>query len=377
MRVLFSCSASDGHFLPLVPLAHAFAERGDTVAFATAAGFADKVGSSGFAVLAAGIDNDQLRRRYTPYHERLQTMPFDERRARALVWRFAELDAPAKIDALLIEARAWAPDLIVHETADLAAPAVAAALDVRSAHHTFGLGLPPACLDAVTPAVEPLWARVGLEPAPFAGLFRGTYIDISPAGLHPAEPPAGTQIIPLRPALRGTGSAEWRDRLPTEHRVVYVTLGTQFNDTGRFALLFEALATVDHTAIVTVGANQDPSTLHAPANVIVEQFIPQGEVLPLADAVLCHGGSGSTLAALAHGVPLVMLPSAADQFENAAACSRSGAAIELRPPAVSVESIRSSLEAVLAEPRFVEAARQLATEVDAMLTPDEAAAILS
>ena len=96
MRVLFSCSASDGHFMPLVPLARAFAERGDQVVFASAAGFAERVGAFGFDVLPAGLDNAELGRRYAPYRERLEEIPFDDRRPYALSWRFGTVDAPAK-----------------------------------------------------------------------------------------------------------------------------------------------------------------------------------------------------------------------------------------------------------------------------------------
>lgn len=376
MRVLFSCSASDGHFLPLVPLAQAFAERGDDVAFATAAGFARRVAGFGFEVLPAGLDGPELNARYARFGARLDALPFGERRPYALAWRFAELDAPAKLDDLLAGARAWAPELIVHETADVAAPVVAAALDVPTAHHTFGRGLPPACLERLVPAAEPLWTRLGLEPDPFAGLFRGSYIDVSPPSLEPAAPPDGTQVLSMQPVQRRAASAEMSERLRGDGPVVYVTLGTQFNEPARFSLLLEALALVDRRVVMTVGANRDPTTLEAPPNVIVERYIPQGDVLPLADAVLCHGGSGSLLAALTHALPLVLLPAGADQFENAEACRRAGAAIDLLPPQVTVDSIRSSVNTVLADPAYAEAAKRLATEVESMLTPSQTAAIL-
>ena len=109
MRVLFSCSASEGHFLPLVPLARAFAERGDDVVFATAAGFAARVGDLGFDVLPAGLDNGQLNEQYAPFRARLAEIPFDDRRPYALTWRFAELDAPAKLDELHARATAGRP----------------------------------------------------------------------------------------------------------------------------------------------------------------------------------------------------------------------------------------------------------------------------
>ncbi len=377
MRVLFSCSASDGHFMPLVPLARAFIDRGDQVVFVTAGGFADRVGDFGFDVLPAGLTVVELNERYAPFRERLATIPFDERRAHAFAWRFASLDAPAKVDGLLTHARSWDPDLIVHESSDLAAPAVAAALEVESAHHTFGLGLPRVCLERAMPALDSLWRNLGLEPEPHGGLFRGTYIDVAPPTLMPAEPPSGTRVVPLRPATRGLATAEWQERLGGDNPVVYVTLGTQFNESGRFALLLEAVCAVDCTAVVTVGADQDPASLQSPAHMIVERYIPQVNVLPLADAVVCHGGSGSTLAALAYGLPLVLLPAGADQFENAAACSRAGAAIELRPPAVTVDSVRAAVTSVLEDRAYAEAAQGLAVEMERMLTPAEVAAILS
>ena len=265
----------------------------------------------------------------------------------------------------------------MHETCDLAAPPVAAALGVRSALHTFGMLLPPACLDRVAPAVEPLWRRLGLEPEPFAGLFRGPYVDIYPPSLEPFAPPADTPVIPLRPVQPGSGSVEWRERLRSDRAVVYVTLGTQVNEPQRFALLLEALGSLDCTAVMTVGRNRDPAELRVPANVLVEQYIPQNDVLPLADAVVCHGGAGSTLATLAHGLPLVLLPAAADQFDNARVCVQAGAAIELRPPEVAVDSIRDAVNAVLRGAPYPEAARRVAAEVETMLTPAEAAAILS
>jgi UDP:flavonoid glycosyltransferase YjiC (YdhE family) len=363
--------------MPLVPLARAFVARGDEVVFATAGGFAGRVGGFGFDVLPAGLTVVELNERYAPFRERLATIPFDERRAHAFAWRFAGLDAPAKVAGLLDHARSWAPDLIVHESSDLAAPAVATAVEVDSAHHTFGLGLPRVCLDRAVPALESLWHKLGLEPEPHGGLFRGTYIDVGPPSLMPAEPPAGTHVVPLRPATRGSAPAEWQERLGGDKPVVYVTLGTQFNGPDRFALLLEAVGTVDCTAVVTVGADQDPAALRPPAHMIVERYIPQADVLPLTDAVVCHGGSGSMLAALAHGLPLVLLPAGADQFENAGACSRAGAAIELRPPSVTVDSIRSAVTSVLEDGTFAEAAEGLAAEIERMLTPAEVAAILS
>ena len=84
--------------------------------------------------------------------------------------------------------------------------------------------------------------------------------------------------------------------------------------------------------IVTVGRDLDPVDLGTqPANVHVERFMPQAALLPHCDLVVSHAGSGSVLGALAHGLPMVLLPIGADQPLNAARCQALGVADVLDP----------------------------------------------
>lgn len=378
MRVLFSCNAADGHLLPLVPLARAFEERGDAVAVATAAGYADRAATLGFDVLPAGLDTSQLADRLASRSQQLERVPFEQRRAFMYSWRFAEVEAPAKVEALLAGARAWQPDLLIHDTTDLAGPAVAAALGIPSTHHSFGLVLPPVCLERAVEAIAPLWRALGVEPDPFAGLYRGTYVDICPPSLQSDVPPDGTPVLPLRVTAVGTGGPAWRARLPEDRPVLYATLGTLSNDPERLQLLVTALAGVNAAVVMTVGAGHDPAFLGPlPADAIVERYIPQDDLLPLVDAVVCHAGSGSTFGALAYGLPLVLLPAAADQFDNARACARAGAAITLAPSEVHASSVREAAAAVLADPTYAAAAARIGAEFEAMRAPAEIAAALS
>lgn len=73
--------------------------------------------------------------------------------------------------------------------------------------------------------------------------------------------------------------------------------------------LIEAVRDQDIALIVTVGRHNDPASLGPqPDNVLVHQYIPQGVLLPRCDAVITRGGAGTTLGALAFGVPLLLLP---------------------------------------------------------------------
>ncbi|MDQ3675606.1 MAG: glycosyltransferase, partial [Actinomycetota bacterium] len=63
---------------------------------------------------------------------------------------------------------------------------------------------------------------------------------------------------------------------------------------------------------MTVGPNGDPAAFGPqPPRVVLERYIPQTLLLPVCDVVASHAGSGTVLAALAHGIPQLCLPQAA------------------------------------------------------------------
>jgi len=106
----------------------------------------------------------------------------------------------------------------------------------------------------------------------------------------------------------------------------------------------------------------------------IVHVVPQAHVLARAAAVVSHGGSGTTLGALAEGLPLVLVPQAADQFDNAARAEAAGAAIVLRPDELGVDALRTAIRRVLEEPSFAGGVRPIAAEIEEMGTPEEAAA---
>jgi UDP:flavonoid glycosyltransferase YjiC (YdhE family) len=89
-----------------------------------------------------------------------------------------------------------------------------------------------------------------------------------------------------------------------------------------------------------------------------------------------HGGSGSTLGALAAGVALVVVPLFADQPQNARRVAEVGAGIAVEPnrediPA-TIAPLRAAIETVLSEPAYRDRAEALAAEVQAEPPVDDA-----
>jgi UDP:flavonoid glycosyltransferase YjiC (YdhE family) len=379
--VLFSCVGAYGHFFPLVPLARALARAQHQVAFASAESFGPEIAAAGFEPVPAGMADLDRRNAFRPFLEGILALPQAERRVATFVGGFARIAAPVTFPQLLPKARAWRPDIIVYETTELAAPIVAAALDVPSVDHGFGRLIPLAALAQASDVVAPLWIDAGLEPAAYAGAFQYLYIDPCPPSLQSESPPSG-KVALIRPVGfddaidDGAAFSDWLDGLP-DRPTIYVTLGTVFNDVQSFRLIVDALALLDANVIVTTGRDVDPADLGAwHANVRVEQYIPQSVVLPRIALVVTHGGSGSMLGALAHGRPMVLLPRGADQFDNAAAAVKAGVGVQLLPAEVTAEALRTAVSRVLDTRSYATAAQKLQAEIQAMPAPASAVEII-
>lgn len=364
MRVLFSSTPGEGHVRPLLPLARALKSRGHEVAFATGAGWERRLGEYGYPVLPAGIDHDSARRFVQP--EELRDVAPADMRLFLFPRVFGRAQAPAKLPDLLEHMTTWRPDVVVYESADLAAPIAAAARGVPAVNHSFGVMIPLRPLEAAAEVVAPLWRQHGLEPDPHAGAFRGLYVDVAPPALSPTDPPG--DVVRLRPAEPSAAPAPPPAGVETPY--VYATMGTIWNEPRFFRLLLDALDGLP--ALLTTGRGRSVDGA-VPDGVVVAEFLPQEDVLPHARAVVSHAGSGTMLGALAHGLPLVLVPQGADQFDNAAACARAGVAAVVGRGEADAAAIRGALDRVLTEPSFADAARRVAAEIAAMPSADQVA----
>jgi len=108
----------------------------------------------------------------------------------------------------------------------------------------------------------------------------------------------------------------------------------------------------------------------------VEAYLPQTLVFPSCDLVVCHGGSGTTLAALAAGLPLLLLPQEANQFWNAERVADLGAGEVLRSDRLTADAVQQAVGRLLADPKPRATAQAIAADIAAMPGPDQAVATL-
>jgi UDP:flavonoid glycosyltransferase YjiC (YdhE family) len=142
-------------------------------------------------------------------------------------------------------------------------------------------------------------------------------------------------------------------------------------------MVLEGLAELDANVIATVGWDLDPTEFaRHPANVRIERFISQTLILPRCSAMLAHGGYGSLMGALRHGVPVVSVPlAAADNARNAAKLEKLGAGIAIHEGSRSPRAIGDAVTEVLTNSAYRDGAARLSASI-ASLPPTSHGATL-
>jgi UDP:flavonoid glycosyltransferase YjiC (YdhE family) len=376
MRILFTSVAGLGHVHPMVPLALALRDRGHDLRWATGERALGPLRAAGIDAVGAGMSNAmaEYRRRFPE----AASLPPAEFPNHTFPYLFGSVSAPAMLEDLRGIA-GWAPDLIVHDAAELAAPVLAAMLGVPNVVHSFGGVIPSHRVEAASEVVAPLWEAAGLAPRPYAGCYDHLYLDIYPPGMQTVDPVRIPRVQPLRPVSFDAPEGEPVPVAPPAGAgpLVYLTFGTVFANVVPLRAATGAVAKLPVRLLVTVGPGGDPDALGPqPANVRVERYVPQTLVFPSCDAVVSHCGSGTFLGALSCGLPQLCLPQGADQFVNAAACTASGVGLALVPEEAGTEQIAAAVQRLLADPAFRSRAEAGAAAIASMPAPDEVAARL-
>lgn len=173
------------------------------------------------------------------------------------------------------------------------------------------------------------------------------------------------------PPWAASWSSPWP---PTDRRpLVVVALSSTYQaQESLLGRVVDALRGLDVRALVTLGPALDGVTLHgagplaerAADGVVVVRSAPHAQVLAEAAACVTHCGHGTTMKALAAGVPLVCAPMGRDQNDNAARVVHHGAGVRVAPDA-SARRLRDATRRVLRDPRYRAAARRLGAEIRA------------
>jgi UDP:flavonoid glycosyltransferase YjiC (YdhE family) len=373
MRVLITTNRGAGHVGPILPFAHAFRRAGDEVLIAAPV-------SARALVLGAGMSlhalpdppQDEIATAMAPF----PWLSHDEQGRRMMRDVFAGIHARASLPRTLRAAADYDPDIVLSEPTEFAG---------RLAAERFGLpfariGIMAAATEdwagpIVAPALAEHRARLGIRHV-LDG--RSPYLTVFPEPLE--EPGTAVDALHFRePAADPWPLPDWWGG--DERPLVYATYGSVVPGLPTFPEIFratvDALGELPVRVLFTVGTEVDLDRLGpAPANVRIERWVPQSRVMPYADAVIGHGGAGTTRLALTAGVPSVVSPSFADQPRNAARLAELGAGIALPEGVQGLDGLGDAVMRVLTDPAYRAAAGWAAARIATAPLVDEAPALL-
>lgn len=352
MRVLMSCMPFAGHLNPILSLGEAIRAAGHDVCVAT-----DELGKG--AVQAAGAELLPIDLGIPPLPDTLD----DTRQLSDGWWN----PYPRWEHELREPLRDWNPDVVVRDRIEPAALTIAQEA-----------GVP--CVSVATMAIPAPDQRAGGELwlNPYPPALGGTGRDaMSEADEH--------HIRPLLDDFFGDGLLPDWLAAPRDRPLVYATLGTILNRTRTvFPVIVDALAGLDVDLLLTIGRDRASLGLgELPSNVHVGQYVPHQLLFPLCDVFVGPGGFSTMLGALAHGVPLCLIPLACNDTVHAERCAALGAGMVHPVPAggsgfveldaVSPTVVRTMVECVLTDPSYARAAQRLQAEIERL--PDRTAAV--
>jgi len=394
--VLFTVSDWPGHYYPLVPLGWALQAAGPEVRVACAPSQAAPLGRTGLVpvpVTEPGLEMTVQGRLGNFWEAQRGRWPYPDPPPHPLTGAplatlddfdfaaFRERERPRILratsdafDAVVALARRWRPDLVVHDRMSLEGLLAARVLGVPAVLHLWG--------PHGTAEPEPELRVIPGDPTgsfPRHGVGEMStdlieyVIDPCPPGL---EPPTAARRLRMRHIpYNGPAPAPHIDP-PTDGRpricVVWGNSMTRIYGPSSQLLpeLTDAFADLDAEVVVLGGPGDIAALGDTAPGVRVLENAPLRLVLPGCAAVVHYGGSGSTMTAVAAGVPQLGVPFSAEQTLNVRRVAAAGAGLVV--PAARPDRATAARDAVLrllGEPSFAEHAVRLRTELLELPTP--------
>lgn len=346
-RVLIVVPPLVGHVNPTVGLGAALAARGHEVAWAGHAALLQRLLPDDATIHAidSHLDDDGFAD-LTARGEGLRGAAAFKFLWQDLFWPLAD----AMVDPVDAAVASWRPDVLVVDQQALAGAIVATRRGlpwVTSAATSATLVDPldalPQLKDWMAEGTTATFARHGAPEAttlsPHAVLAFTTEALVGPVDAPPHWHFVGP-VLTARPAP----PFPW-DALRDGRRVL-VSLGTVSRDRG-LRLLRETATALSALDVQGVFA-ADPDLLGPlPGPHVVQPFVPQLELLPHVDAVLCHAGHNTVVESLWHDRPLVVAPVRDDQPVVAQQVVAAGAGVRVKFGRAKADAIQSALTTVL------------------------------
>lgn len=346
-RILWLNWSGGGNLPPSLGIARVLTERGHTVAFAGRPEMVPRVKAAGLRAIE-----------FAQAYAQVDRYPRGHPMSRAACY----LTSPAVAEEAKTIVETEAPDLILidgmfpaalAQAAQFGCPAIAVCHQFcfriidrwRNTNNTMLNGMRQQAGFPGLPELDRLWLGCDRIIVTTLGEFDG------------APLPGWESVRHVGPVLEDEKVAipialPWRedDSIP----LVLMSFSTGFEQRSVQKLQngLDALADLPVHVVVTTGGVVDPAELKPSANAVIFKYAAHDPILRAAALSITHGGHGTLMRCLAHGVPMVLIPGLAhDQAPNAAIMQQWGTGVALPGDAGSA-AIREAAQQVLSTPSY-------------------------
>ena len=152
--------------------------------------------------------------------------------------------------------------------------------------------------------------------------------------------------------------------------LLFVYTGHLFNSVGRasgFILLDNVIKAFNHTefdVLISVGTGQKiPDTIKPADNITICDWVPVNRIIPQCDLIMHHGGHGSSLQGLGHGIPSIVIPTTDEREYNARQLAELGVSSFITPGTITPELLLARSRETVGNAGIKEKAGALACSV--------------
>ncbi|HWV83922.1 MAG TPA: nucleotide disphospho-sugar-binding domain-containing protein, partial [Capillimicrobium sp.] len=169
------------------------------------------------------------------------------------------------------------------------------------------------------------------------------------------------------PSTHVVGPLQWEQpfgdvELPPGDEPLVLVAPSTVQDPGHRLLRAAVRGLAGERVRVVATTNRRPleAPLALPANARLVDWVSYARTMPRCDVVVCHGGHGTVVRALASGCVPVVVPAGGDMNENAARVDWAGAGVRLPRRWADPGPVRLAVRRALREPSLRARARELA-----------------
>lgn len=210
-----------------------------------------------------------------------------------------------------------------------------------------------------------LYSRLKLQPPPIIDVFSNKEmlnVVFTSRFFQPDGENFDKGYTFVGPIIYNRNDQKDKLNLPNDdHPIIYISLGTVYNNKLEFYKKWISFfKNTSYQVYISIGKCIEKKDLGTvPKNIVVDDYLPQLEILKKSALFISHGGMNSVNESLYYGVPMVLFPQIQEQKINSARVEKLGAGIWYKQTELNEKSMTDMVNKLITNGSYKENALKL------------------